>query len=84
MGTKKNQAAVFNFLLDHFSVSRALYRDPNWKTIRIGATNFWYLLVWVAALLLGRRFTGCEVDRKFIDIAVRRLVETDVPDPHPE
>ena len=27
---------------------------------------------------------GCEVDRKFIDIAVRRLVETDVPDPHPE
>ena len=38
----------------------------------------------VAALLLGRRFTGCEVDRKFIDIAVRRLVETDVPDPHPE
>ena len=38
----------------------------------------------VAALLLGRRFTGCEVDRRFIDIAVRRLVETDVPDPHPE
>lgn len=38
----------------------------------------------VAALLLGRRFTGCEVERKFIDIAVRRLVETDVPDPHSE
>jgi hypothetical protein len=37
-----------------------------------------------AALLLGRRFTGCEVDRRFIDIAVRRLVETDVPDAHPE
>ena len=38
----------------------------------------------VAALLLGRRFTGCEVERKFINIAVRRLVETDAPDPHLE
>ncbi len=38
----------------------------------------------VAALLLGRRFLGCEVDGKFVEIAVRRLVEADDYDRHPD